>query len=85
MHRKSTFLNEKQVSIETGLSVSTLRAHRHQSKGLPYLKFGRRVLYDVRDIEAYLESCKVRPSDKGIGGNRVYSTRHSCWSSHTQP
>jgi excisionase family DNA binding protein len=36
-----------------GLSVSTLNKMRLSGNGPPYMKLGRRVLYDPRDLEAW--------------------------------
>ena len=42
------YLNENQVAERLGVSVKLLRKHRWESKGLPYVKFGARVLYANR-------------------------------------
>jgi len=53
------FFNELQVAQKLGISVSTLRAHRHQRKGLPYHKLGSRVLYREDDLDSYLARRRV--------------------------
>jgi predicted DNA-binding transcriptional regulator AlpA len=40
----------------TGLSISTLNKLRLTGAGPPYLKLGRRVAYDVGDLNAWLAS-----------------------------
>ena len=40
-----------------GLSVSTLNKMRLSGNGCRYLKLGRRVLYDIRDLEEWAASC----------------------------
>jgi hypothetical protein len=55
------YLNEKAVATRIGLSVATLRAHRHLCKGLPYIKIGRRVLYDPADVREFMQKCRVTP------------------------
>lgn len=57
---EAQYLNEQQVSDLTGISVSTLRMHRHKCKGIPYIKYGRRVLYKIDDINNFLQSCKIQ-------------------------
>ena len=52
-------LDPKDVSSLTGLSVETLAQWRSQKKHLPYLKVGRLIRYSRKDIEAYLERCRV--------------------------
>ena len=53
------WLNEKEVAILIGVSVYTLRSHRHKGVGLPYVKYGKSVRYSYADICEYLESRKV--------------------------
>lgn len=57
-------LTPENVSQLTGLSLETLAQWRSQKKHIPYLKVGRRVRYDVRDIQAYLERCRVSVSER---------------------
>ena len=46
-------LNVKEAAAYLGLSVSTLNKMRLSGIGPRYLKLGRRVLYDMRHIEAW--------------------------------
>ena len=57
-------LNEKQASQLLGVSVQTLRNWRHLRKGPVYIKFGRRVLYSMADLLAYIDQNRV---DLGMG------------------
>ena len=50
-------LNVKEAAAYLGLSVNTLNKMR-LCTGPRYLKLGRRVLYDVRDLEAWAEERK---------------------------
>jgi hypothetical protein len=52
-------LNEKEVAKILGISLSTLRIHRHKGRGLPYYKIGKAVRYDPVDILNFLEENKV--------------------------
>lgn len=55
----------------TGLSVSTLNKLRVFGGGPVFLKLGRRVAYDVADLERWLETKRRRStSDAGDGGER---------------
>ena len=56
------YLNEKEVSRMTGLALSTLRNTRFQCRGLPYVKIGRAVRYNLKDVIRYMESRKVIPA-----------------------
>lgn len=58
-----SLLSAEQVSELTGLAVETLAQWRSQRRGLPYLKIGRRVRYDLTDVQAYLRGCRVSVSD----------------------
>ena len=55
-------LTEQEVSARTGLSLSTLRAHRFKRIGFPYIKIGRAVRYRVCDSEAFLSKHLIDPS-----------------------
>ena len=52
-------LTPEEVSQATGLSVETLAQWRSRKRHLPYLKIGRRIRYDLKDVEAYLKRCRV--------------------------
>jgi excisionase family DNA binding protein len=56
-------LSPKDVAQLTGLSVETLAQWRSQKRGIPYLKVGRAVRYDLSDVQLYLEGCRVSVSD----------------------
>lgn len=58
-----SLLSAEQVSDLTGLSVETLAQWRSQRRGIPYLKIGRLVRYDLTDVQAYLRGCRVSVSD----------------------
>ncbi len=64
-------LSPEQVSSVTGLSVETLAQWRSRKQHLPYLKVGRRVRYDPKDVEAYLERCRVSVFRKGDRNERL--------------
>lgn len=55
-------LTSDEVATLTGLAVDTLAQWRSQRRGIPYLKIGRVVRYDSRDVDAYLEGCRVSVS-----------------------
>ena len=52
-------LNENQVSERLGVSVKLLRKHRWEGKGLPYVKFGARVLYAEPEVVEYLQKHRI--------------------------
>ena len=53
------YLNQKDVSILTGLSVGKLQNDRYYSRGIPYVKFGGAVRYSLKDVLHFMESHKV--------------------------
>ena len=53
------YLNENQVSERLGVSVKLLRTHRWEGKGLPYVKFGARVLYAEPEVVEYLQKHRI--------------------------
>ena len=56
-------LTVRQVSGLTGVSVNTLNQWRSQKLHLPWIKIGRAVRYLRKDVEAYLQKCRVVPPD----------------------
>jgi excisionase family DNA binding protein len=57
-------LTPKEVSEITGLSLNTLAQWRSQKRNINYLKIGRRIKYDRRDVDDYLARCKVSVSTR---------------------
>jgi hypothetical protein len=55
-------LTEKEVANLCSVSVSTLRNDRWLGKGMPYVKIGKSVRYDIDSIFAYLEQNKIEPN-----------------------
>ena len=53
------YLNENQVSERLGISVKLLRKHRWECKGLPYVKFGARVLYAEPEVVEFLQEHRI--------------------------
>ena len=53
------YLNENQVSERLGVSVKLLRKYRWEGKGLPYVKFGARVLYAEPEVVEYLQKHRI--------------------------
>ena len=53
------YLNENQVPERLGVSVKLLRKHRWEGKGLPYVKFGARVLYAEPEVVEYLQKHRI--------------------------
>lgn len=54
------YLTAKEVSVLLGVKVSTLADWRAHSKGPAFSKPGKQVLYRREDVEAYMESHRIR-------------------------
>ena len=52
----SALLDASRASGWTGLSTSTLAKLRLSGKGPAYAKLGRRVVYKIDDLEAWIEA-----------------------------
>lgn len=55
------WLSERDVAAMTGISLSTLRKHRHFMMGIPYSKVGRSVRYEEAEVVAFMRSRRVEP------------------------
>lgn len=53
------YLNEKKVSMITGKAISTLRNERSRRTGIPYIKAGGKVLYNLQDIIEYMNAHRI--------------------------
>ena len=61
-----TRLSVKSASVIVGLSVSTMNKLRVHGGGPTFLKLGRRVVYDSRDLDFWLEARRrTSTSDQG--------------------
>lgn len=52
-------LTPEEVSLLTGVPTTTLAQWRYRKIGIPYLRIGRLVRYDLADVESYLQSCRI--------------------------
>ena len=59
MTPETRYVNENQVSKITGRAVQSLRNDRFLKKGIPYIKVGRSVRYDLRDVVDFMESRRI--------------------------
>lgn len=65
-HPMNRLLNVEAAATHTGLSVSTLNKLRVFGGGPLFLKLGRRVAYDLGDLDAWLDTKRRRStSDAG--------------------
>ena len=57
------YINEKQVSALTGISVATLQNHRFYRVGLPYIKLDRSVRYSLEEVHRYMQAHAINPDN----------------------
>ena len=53
------YITEKQVSEMIGRALQTLRNDRHWGRGLPYIKVGRSVRYNLQEVIDFMESHRI--------------------------
>jgi excisionase family DNA binding protein len=56
-------LTVNDVARLTGLSPETLNQWRSRNIHIPWIKIGRAVRYLRKDVEAYVQKCRVVPPD----------------------
>ena len=53
------YLTENEVQELTGIKVATLKTHRQQRRGLPYVKLGGLVRYKTKTVIDYMDSHEI--------------------------
>ena len=66
MSEQMQLLNVRQAAAFLGLSLSRLANWRCNGKGPVYIKLGGRVVYDRRDLEAFVKAGRVVPGKEAI-------------------
>lgn len=66
-------LNTTDAATYLGIQPNTLEAWRSQGKGPRYAKLGRRVMYDLNDLENWFTAKCVETSDSA--SEPVHSSR----------
>jgi predicted DNA-binding transcriptional regulator AlpA len=61
-------VSTKELSAIWGVPESTLRYWRSAETGPTYVKLGRRIKYDLADVERYVRANKRMPSVRAHGG-----------------
>ena len=60
---KGQFLDKKQLAAYLGLSIFTIDSWVSQRREIPFIKMGKKVMFDLADVLTWLESRKVHPRD----------------------
>ncbi len=63
-------LNTLQAAEFLGIQKNTLEVWRCYKKGPKYSKIGRRVLYDIKDLEEYFQENNVHTCDSIMQTNQ---------------
>jgi len=61
-------LTKKELAEFLGISVYTIDTWVSQRREIPFVRMGRRVMFDMEDVKKWVENSKVRPK-KYDGGN----------------
>lgn len=54
IHHNKQYLTEQQVSALTAIAVKTLQGMRVKGNGIPFIKVGRLVRYDLAKIHEFM-------------------------------
>ena len=71
---RPSLLNEFEAAALLRLDIGTIRRHRWMSTksrrqiGCRFLRLGRSIRYDVADVMAYIDSCRVHVEGDEVGG-----------------
>jgi hypothetical protein len=60
MDSPKQYVTEREVNLITRRALSTLRNDRSSGRGIPYIKVGRSVRYDLADVIRFMEQHKVQ-------------------------
>jgi hypothetical protein len=53
------YLTERETSELTRKALPTLRNDRHLRRGIPYVKDGKSIRYNLNDVVSYMEARKI--------------------------
>jgi len=60
------YLNTREAAKYLGISKQSLANDRCERRwGLPYLRIGRKVLYDIEELDNFLRSRRIAPGEGG--------------------
>ncbi len=74
------YINIKELSQYTSLPVKTLYDWTSQGK-IPSIKLGRRILFDLNDIDQLMNNLKRSNLKREINNDKIYNILHD--SGHT--
>ena len=59
------FLTKKELAGYLGLSVFTIDSWVSQRREVPFVRMGRRVMFDMEDVQTWVEANKIQPVEFG--------------------
>ena len=89
MTKRNDLLTTEEAAEYVGTSPRTLERYRVTGEGPRFLKVGRKVLYRLADLDAWLET-RVRrstsdPGPHGVGGSVPGRERRPSTNRHARP
>ncbi len=73
--KNKRYVSIKEVSEYTSLPVKSLY-ELSATRRIPSIKFGQRVLFDLKDIDKIMESSKRDQEEYGITSNKIVESVH---------
>jgi excisionase family DNA binding protein len=55
------FLSKKELSVMLGISIFTIDSWVSERREIPFVKMGKRVMFDLNDINEWIECHKIHP------------------------
>lgn len=56
-----TFLTKRELADLLGISIFTIDSWVSQRREIPFIKMGKRVMFEMKDIQSWVNSKKVYP------------------------
>ena len=61
MKDERKFLNKREVAALLRLSTYTIDSWVSQRRELPFIRMGSRIMFDAKDVQAWIEKNRVNP------------------------
>jgi excisionase family DNA binding protein len=58
---EKSFLTKKELSLMLGISIFTLDSWVSERREIPFVKMGKRVMFDLSDVYEWIECHKIHP------------------------
>ena len=60
---KKYFLTKKELAAYLCLSIFTINTWVSQKREIPFVKMGRKVMFDMKDVQEWVDKSKVHPRE----------------------